>query len=271
MGDETARREYDESHASDIFAAEATAPTGGGVHDRDSWNDVIAKLNQRAKRAKKDLLKKDRAKAKAKASASSSKPNPAEVGANLPCPNAPRPLGCLPEEIVLEVFGCVGVGRLVEVEARRRVHARAGSSMTVPDGDWVRMLRMTLGLAEVARLCVAKGLAPSTSYTFRTRCGVRTEDLGEEWRGEACSLVPEIFGPWSDESAMVKTAALSEKEVMRRRREEMRDEARAMAKEDRKSKKSKKEKKEKKSKKKKEKKEKRRRDSSTSSDSDTDN
>ena len=102
--------------------------------------------------------------------------------------------------------------------------------MTVPDGDWVRVLRMTLGLAEVARLCVAKGLAPSTSYTFRTRCGVRTEDLGEEWRGEACSLVPEIFGPWSDESAMVKTAALSEKEVMRRRREEMRDEARAMAK-----------------------------------------
>ena len=67
MGDETARREYDESHASDIFAAEATAPTGGGVHDRDSWNDVIAKLNQRAKRAKKDLAKKDRAKAKAKA------------------------------------------------------------------------------------------------------------------------------------------------------------------------------------------------------------
>ena len=145
---------------------------------------------------------------------------------------------------MLEVFGCVGVGRLVEVEARRRVHARAGSSMTVPDGDWVRVLRMTLGLAEVARLCVAKGLAPSTSYTFRTRCGVRTEDLGEEWRGEACSLVPEIFGPWSDESAMVKTAALSEKEVMRRRREEMRDEARAMAKKDRKSKKAKKEKKE---------------------------
>ena len=270
MGDETARREYDESHASDIFAAEATAPTGGGVHDRDSWNDVIAKLNQRAKRAKKDLAKKDRAKAKAKASASSSKPNPAEVGANLPCPNAPRPLGCLPEEIVLEVFGCVGVGRLVEVEARRRVHARAGSSMTVPDGDWVQVLRMTLGLAEVARLCVAKGLAPSTSYTFRTRCGVRTEDLGEEWRGEACSLVPEIFGPWSDESAMVKTAALSEKEVMRRRREEMRDEARAMAKEDRKSKKSKKEKKSKKKKKTKEKKKKRRRES-TSWDSDTDN
>ena len=60
VGDETARREYDESHASDIFAAEATAPTGGGVHDRDSWNDVIAKLNQRAKRAKKDLAKKDR-------------------------------------------------------------------------------------------------------------------------------------------------------------------------------------------------------------------
>ena len=88
MGDETARREYDESHASDIFAAEATAPTGGGVHDRDSWNDVIAKLNQRAKRAKKDLAKKDRAKAKAKASASSSKPNPAEVGATLPCPKA---------------------------------------------------------------------------------------------------------------------------------------------------------------------------------------
>mmetsp|Transcript_8393 Transcript_8393/g.37829 ORF Transcript_8393/g.37829 Transcript_8393/m.37829 type:complete len:323 (-) Transcript_8393:789-1757(-) len=248
VGDETARREYDESHASDIFAAEATAPTGGGVHDRDSWNDVIAKLNQRAKRAKKDLAKKDRAKAKA-ASASSSKPNPAEVGATLPCPNAPRPLGCLPEEIVLEVFGCVGVGRLVEVEARRRVHARAGSSMTVPDGDWVRVLRMTLGLAEVARLCVAKGLAPSTSYTFRTRCGVRTEDLGEEWRGEACSLVPEIFGPWSDESAMVKTAALSEKEVMRRRREEMRDEARAMAKKDRKGKKEKKSKKSKKEKK----------------------
>ena len=270
MSDETARREYDESHASDIFAAEATAPTGGGVHDRDSWNDVIAKLNQRAKRAKKDLLKKDRAKAKAKASASSSKPNPAEVGANLPCPNAPRPLGCLPEEIVLEVFGCVGVGRLVEVEARRRVHARAGSSMTVPDGDWVRVLRMTLGLAEVARLCVAKGLAPSTSYTFRTRCGVRTENLGEEWRGEACSLVPEIFGPWSDESAMVKTAALSEKEVMRRRREEMRDEARAMAKEDRKSKKSKKEKKSKKDNNTKEQKKKRRRES-TSSDSDTDN
>ena len=259
MGDETARREYDESHASDIFAAEATAPTGGGVHDRDSWNDVIAKLNQRAKRAKKDLAKKDRA--KAKASASSSKPNPAEVGTNLPCPNAPRPLGCLPEEIVLEVFGCVGVGRLVEVEARRRVHARAGSSMTVPDGDWVRVLRMTLGLAEVARLCVAKGLAPSTSYTFRTRCGVRTEDLGEEWRGEACSLVPEIFGPWSDESAMVKTAALSEKEVMRRRREEMRDEARAMAKKDRKGKKEKKEKKSKR----------RKRKDSTSSDSDTDN
>ena len=260
MGDETARHEYDESHASDIFAAEATAPTGGGVHDRDSWNDVIAKLNQRAKRAKKDLAKKDRA--KAKASASSSKPNPAEVGATLPSPNAPRPLGCLPEEIVLEVFGCVGVGRLVEVEARRRVHARAGSSMTVPDGDWVRVLRMTLGLAEVARLCVAKGLAPSTSYTFRTRCGVRTEDLGEEWRGEACSLVPEIFGPWSDESAMAKTAALSEKEVMRRRREEMRDEARAMAKKDKKVKKSKKEKKEKK---------KKRRRESTSSDSDTDN
>lgn len=269
MGDETARREYDESHASDIFAAEATAPTGGGVHDRDSWNDVIAKLNQRAKRAKKDLAKKDRAKAKAKASsASSSKPNPAEVGANLPCPNAPRPLGCLPEEIVLEVFGCVGVGRLVEVEARRRVHARAGSSMTVPDGDWVWVLRMTLGLAEVARLCVAKGLAPSTSYTFRTRCGVRTEDLGEEWRGEARSLVPEIFGPWSDESAMVKTAALSEKEVMRRRREEMRDEARAMAKEDRKSKKSKKEKK---SKKKSKSKKRKRASSSSSSDSDTDN
>jgi hypothetical protein len=94
--------------------------------------------------------------------------------------------------------------------------------------------------------------------------------LGEEWRGEACSLVPEIFGPWSDESAMVKTAALSEKEVMRRRREEMRDEARAMAKEDRKSKKSKKDKKSKKEKKTKEKKKKRRRES-TSSDSDTDN
>ena len=244
MGDETARREYDESHASDIFAAEATAPTGGGVHDRDSWNDVIAKLNQRAKRAKKDLAKKDRAKAKAKASASSSKPNPAEVGATLPCPNTPRPLGCLPEEIVLEVFGCVGVGRLVEVEARRRVHARAGSSMTVPDGDWVRVLHMTLGMAEVARLCVAKGLAPSTSYTFRTRCGVRTEDLGEEWRGEACSLVPEIFGPWSDESAMVKTAALSEKEAIRRMRAEKRDEARAIAKKSKKSK-SKKEKKKK--------------------------
>ena len=270
MGDETARREYDESHASDIFAAEATAPTGGGVHDRDSWNDVIAKLNQRAKRAKKDLAKKDRAKAKAKASASSSKPNPAEVGATLPCPNTPRPLGCLPEEIVLEVFGCVGVGRLVEVEARRRVHARAGSSMTVPDGDWVRVLRMTLGLAEVARLCVAKGLAPSTSYTFRTRCGVRTEDLGEEWRGEACSLVPEIFGPWSDESAMVKTAALSEKEVMRRRREEMRDEARAMAKKSKKDKKDRKEKNEKKEKKEKKSKRRKRRDS-TSSDSDTDN
>jgi hypothetical protein len=91
--------------------------------------------------------------------------------------------------------------------------------------------------------------------------------LGDEWRGEACSLVPEIFGPWSDESAMVKTAALSEKEVMRRRREEMRDEARAMAKKDRKGKKvkSKKSKKEKKSKSKK------RKSASSSSDSDTDN
>ena len=67
MGDETARREYDESHASDIFAAEATAPTGGGVHDRDSWNDVIAKLNQRAKRAKKEKAKRERKAAKAEA------------------------------------------------------------------------------------------------------------------------------------------------------------------------------------------------------------
>jgi hypothetical protein len=79
--------------------------------------------------------------------------------------------------------------------------------------------------------------------------------------------VPEIFGPWSDESAMVKTAALSEKEVMRRRREEMRDEARAMAKKSKKDKKDRKEKKEKKEKKSK----RRKRKDSTSSDSDTDN
>lgn len=239
VGDETGRREYDESHASEIFAAEATAPAGGGVHDRDSWNDVIAKLNaQKAKRNK--TADKERGK---KAS-SSGAPDAAQVGAKLPFPAAPRPLGCLPEEIVLEVFGCAGVSRLVEVEARPRKTAAKAGSITIPAGDWRRVLRMTLKETEISRLCVAKGLEPSTCYTFRTRAGVRTEDLGVEWRGEASRLVPEIFGPWSDESAMAKTAALSEKEAIRRMRAEKRDEARAIAKKSKKSK-SKKEKKKK--------------------------
>jgi hypothetical protein len=53
--------------------------------------------------------------------------------------------------------------------------------------------------AEISRLAVAKNLTPMTSYTFRCRAGVTTADLGPEWSGEAGRLVPEIYGPWSDE------------------------------------------------------------------------
>ena len=90
-------------------------------------------------------------------------PDAAQVGAKLPFPAAPQELGCLPEEIVLEVFGCAGVSRLVEGEARSRgkTAAKAGS-ITIPAGDWRRVLRMTLKETEISRLCVAKGLEPST-------------------------------------------------------------------------------------------------------------
>jgi hypothetical protein len=62
---------------------------------------------------------------------------------------------------------------------------------------------------EISRLTVIKKLQPMTAYSFRTRAGVRTEDLGDEWKAEMCKLVPEIYGPWSDESVIAKTVELT--------------------------------------------------------------
>ena len=137
-----------------------------------------------------------------------------EVGENLPFPAAPRPLGCLPQEVVLEVFGCAGINRLLEVQCRPRVNT-VGAAFAKP-GDWKQVLKLTLKETEISRLTVVKKLEPLTIYTFRTRAGVRTEDLGDEWKGEAGKLVPEIFGPWSDESIHAKTAELTDKEAIRR-------------------------------------------------------
>jgi hypothetical protein len=38
-----------------------------------------------------------------------------------------------------------------------------------------------------------------------------SKDLGDEWTEEMCKLVPEIYGPWSDESTMAKTTELTDK------------------------------------------------------------
>ena len=162
------------------------------MHDRESWNDVIARLEKAAKKHRKA-----RARARANDARANDAPNPAEVGESLPFPMPPRPLGCLPQEIVLEVFGCAGVSRLVEVEARPRVGA-VGAAFARP-GRWSRVLKFAMKDAEISRLAVAKNLTPMTSYTFRCRAGVTTADLGPEWSGEAGRLVPEIYGPWSDE------------------------------------------------------------------------
>ena len=241
MGDEATRKEYDAANAAEVFAADAAAPEGG-VHSRDTWNDVIARLEKQAKKAKKEKEKMMK-----EHDAATAGPNPAEVGENLPFPAAPRPLGCLPQEIVLEVFGCAGINRLLEVQARPRV-AAVGSTFAKP-GDWRQVLKFTLREAEISRLTVVKKLDPLTTYTFRARAGVRTEDLGDEWKGEAGKLVPEIFGPWSDESVVAKTTELTDKEAIRRMKTEKREEAKALAAAEKAAKKAKKEEKEKKEKK----------------------
>ena len=78
----------------------------------------------------------------------------------------------------MEVFGCVGVGRLLEVEARERTPIVAGSNLTRP-GAWFPALKFRLGEREISRLAVVKNLRPRTTYGFRARARVRTEDLGE--------------------------------------------------------------------------------------------
>lgn len=178
------------------------------MHSRDTWNDVIARLAKQAKKSKKEKEK------MMKERDAAAGPSAAEVGENLPFPAAPRPLGCLPQEIVLEVFGCAGINRLLEVHARPRV-ITVGAAFAKP-GDWRRVLKFTMKETEISRLTVVKKLEPMTSYTFRARAGVRTEDLGDEWKGEAGKLVPEIFGPWSDESVIARTVELTDKEAIRR-------------------------------------------------------
>lgn len=191
------------------------------MHNRDTWNDVIARLQKQAKKSKKEKerLIKERDAAAA--------PNAAEVGENLPFPAAPRIMGCLPQEVVLEVFGCAGINRLVEVQYRPRVSA-VGAAFAKP-GDWKQAFKFTMREAEISRLTVVKKLEPLTAYTFRARAGVQTEDLGDEWKGEAGKLVPEIFGPWSDESVLAKTTELTDKEALRRLKMEKRSEAKEKA------------------------------------------
>jgi len=205
----------------------------GGVHSRDTWNDVIARLDKQAKKSKKEKerMMKERDDA--------SGPCAAEVGENLPFPAAPRPLGCLPQEIVLEVFGCAGINRLLEVQLRPRVPT-VGVAFAKP-GSWKQVLKFSMKETEISRLTVIKKLEPMMAYTFRTRAGVRTEDLGEEWKGEAGRMVPEIFGPWSDESIIAKTVELTDKEAIRRLKMEKREEAKQKATVDRAARKAKKE------------------------------
>ena len=89
-------------------------------------------------------------------------------------------MGGLPQEVVLEVFGCAGINRLVEVECRSRV-AKIGQTLLKPT-EWKQVLKFALREAEISRLTVVKKLDPLTIYTFRARAGVKTTDLGDEWK-----------------------------------------------------------------------------------------
>ena len=104
-----------------------------------------------------------------------------------------------------------GVGRLLEVEARERTPIVAGSNLTRP-GAWFPALKFRLGEREISRLAVVKNLRPRTTYGFRARAGVRTATAGGV-RGSAARAVPEVFGPWSDESVPATTTATNEDDV----------------------------------------------------------
>ena len=212
VGDAAEREAYDAANIPALFTADVTAPRGG-VHSRDSWDEVIARATRVAKKSKRG--RDDSTRANARGAEGADFPGGADlgtIGEDLPIPAPPKTLGSLPREIVVEVFGCVGVGRLLEVEARERTPIVAGSNLTRP-GAWFPALKFRLGEREISRLAVVKNLRPRTTYGFRARAGVRTEDLGEAFRGSAARAVPEVFGPWSDESVPATTTATNEDDV----------------------------------------------------------
>ena len=214
VGDSAEREAYDAANIPALFTADVTAPRGG-VHSRDSWDEVIARAIRVAKKSKRG--RDDSTKANARGAEGADFPggaDPGTIGEGLPVPAPPRTLGSLPREIVVEVFGCAGVGRLLEVEARERTPIVAGSNLTRP-GAWFHALKFRLGERELSRLTVVKNLRPRTTYGFRARAGIRTEDLGDAFRGSAARAVPEVFGPWSDESVPATTTATNEDDAAR--------------------------------------------------------
>ena len=68
----------------------------------------------------------------------------------------------------------------MEVECRSRV-AKIGQTLLKPT-EWKQVLKFALREAEISRLTVVKKLDPLTIYTFRARAGVKTTDLGDEWK-----------------------------------------------------------------------------------------
>lgn len=214
VGDAAEREAYDAANTPALFTADVTAPRGG-VHSRDSWDEVIARATRVAKKSKRG--RDDSTRANARGAEGADFPggaDPGTIGEGLPVPAPPRTLGSLPREIVVEVFGCAGVGRLLEVEARERTPIVAGSNLTRP-GAWFHALKFRLGERELSRLTVVKNLRPRTTYGFRARAGIRTEDLGHAFRGSAARAVPEVFGPWSDESVPATTTATNEDDAAR--------------------------------------------------------